>query len=266
MRQIVGDRPQMPADLDDMRAVAHEMRGQHLPDRGARARQMRDVVRETSALARPRRTWSIPCHHLAWLHPCEAEAYNTEMTDATQPGGADAGLARPRFDLTRGIAAYSAARWLPGWRASSRSIPTPISPMLSITSRSPARCGRATGCSTAWAGASRISDPWRLVRRAGGDAAGGPRFNIGSVESIDIDPAVGGGRRDPQQGRERPLPGSDGRHVCDRLCAASAPTSSSTPAASTSPTSGHGSVCCRRAQRAAAVERLFQRADPHQLR
>ena len=68
MGQIGGDRPEMPADLDDMRAVAHEMRGQHLAHRSARSRQMRDVVGK-ACTSRPRWTWSIPFIHLALVAP-----------------------------------------------------------------------------------------------------------------------------------------------------------------------------------------------------
>ena len=44
MGEIAGDRPHMPADFDDMRAVAHEVRGKDLADGGRRARQMRQVL------------------------------------------------------------------------------------------------------------------------------------------------------------------------------------------------------------------------------
>jgi hypothetical protein len=46
--------------------------------------------------------------------PLEGEAYNTEMTDATQPGGAGADWRDRAFDLTRGIAAYSGSALVDG--------------------------------------------------------------------------------------------------------------------------------------------------------
>ena len=107
MGQIVGDRPEMPADLDDMRAVAHEMRGQHLPDRRGRSGQMRDVVAQrrrrggASNVVKSIRSTSIA------LRSRTAAAYNSAMTDATQPDGADDDWRDRAFDLTRGIAAYS---------------------------------------------------------------------------------------------------------------------------------------------------------------
>jgi len=119
------------------------------------------------------------------------EAYNTEMTDATQPSGADADWRDRAFDLTRGVAAYTQ------------------SPLVAGLARVIAKHPEAN-ISNAFNHKQVASKIWArdcLFTSLGGSFAhivvlGGwygvlaamlledRRFAIGSVESIDIDPAV----------------------------------------------------------------------------
>ena len=124
--------------------------------------------------------------------PLEAEAYNTEMTDATQPGGADADWRDRAFDLTRGVAAYTQSPLVAG--------------LARIIAKHPdANISNAFNHKQV---ASKIWARDSLFASLGGRFAhivilGGwygvlaamlledPRFAIGSVESIDIDASVG---------------------------------------------------------------------------
>ena len=161
------------------------------------------------------------------------------MTDATQPGGAGADWRDCAFDLTRGIAAYCGSALVRG--------------LARVVAKHP-----DADISNAFNHKQVACKVWardRLFDSLGGSFAhivilGGwygvlaamlledRRFAIGSVESIDIDPGGGSGCEHPQQGGRRSFPGDHGRHVCDRLCGPRAPTSSSTPAASTLPICG----------------------------
>ena len=210
----------------------------------------------------------IPCCHRGLVAPLRCRSLQHGNGRCYPAGWCGRRLARPRVrPHARHRRLHAAARWSAGWRASSPSIPTPISPMLSTTSRSPARCGRATGCSTAWAAASRISSilgGWYGVLAA--MLLEDPRFAIGSVESIDIDPAVAA------------VAETLNRDAGDRFRATTADMYAidyarlgadlivNTSCEHIADLRGMARSAAEGRQRAAAVERLFQRADPHQLR
>jgi SAM-dependent methyltransferase len=123
--------------------------------------------------------------------PLQAEAYNTKMTDATQPGGAGADWRDCAFDLTRGIAAYCGSALVSG--------------LARVVAKHP-----DADISNAFNHKQVACKVWardRLFDSLGGSFGhivilGGwygvlaamlledRRFAIGSVESIDIDPTV----------------------------------------------------------------------------
>jgi hypothetical protein len=125
--------------------------------------------------------------------PLQAEAYNTEMTDATQPGGAGADWRDCAFDLTRGIAAYCGSALVSGLaRVVAKHPDADISNAFNhkqVACKVWARdclfdsLGGSFGHIVILGGWYGVLSAMLLEDR---------RFAIGSVESIDIDPAVAG--------------------------------------------------------------------------
>jgi hypothetical protein len=123
--------------------------------------------------------------------PLEAEAYNTEMTDATQPGGAGADWRDRAFDLTRGVAAYSGSDLVGGLaRVIAKHPDADISNAFNhkqVACKLWARdrlfdsLGGSFGHVIILGGWYGVLAAMLLEDR---------RFAIGSVESIDIDPSV----------------------------------------------------------------------------
>ena len=143
------------------------------------------------------------------------------MTEATRPDGADADWRDRAFDLTRGIAAYSGSSLVGG--------------LARVIAKHPeAEIANAFNHKQV---ACKIWARDRLFESLGGRFGriailGGwygvlaamlledARFEIGAIESIDIDAAVAAVAETLNSRRERPLQGGDRRHVRDRLCGA----------------------------------------------
>jgi hypothetical protein len=123
--------------------------------------------------------------------PLEVEAYNTEMTDATQPGGAGADWRDRAFDLTRGIAAYSGSGVVGGLaRVIAKHPGADISNAFNhkqVACKIWARDRLYDGLGGSYAHIAVLGG-WYGVLAA--MLLEDRRFDIGLVESIDIDPAV----------------------------------------------------------------------------
>ena len=179
----------MAADLDDMRAIAQEMRGQHLPDRCGGAGKMRQAVALVPSAAR-----GAGMHH---VHDSEFivlprhAAYNTGMSNATQPPSAD--WRENAFDLTRGIAAYSGSPLVAGL---ARVIAKhPDADIANAFNHKQVACKMwARDRLLQSSAAAAIGEIWVVGGWYGVLAAmffEDARFDIGRIHSIDIDPHVG---------------------------------------------------------------------------
>ena len=114
------------------------------------------------------------------------------MADATQPDGGDADWRDRTFDLTRGIAAYSGSGLVGGLaRVVAKHPEANISNAFNHKQVACKMWARDRLFDSLGGTFRPHRDPRRLVRRAGGDASRRPRAStIGTIESIDIDPAV----------------------------------------------------------------------------
>jgi hypothetical protein len=205
-----------------------------------------------------------PC----WEQDCvvspEIPTYKTNMMDVTQPRNAGTDCTA-NLDLTLGNCCL---RQPPSrGRAGPRHHQASKADIANAFNHKQVACKMwaLDSCSKAAAAGSRAYGFWVdgtvLPAMLFNDA----RFDIAAVDSIDIDPEVAP-VADPQPGSRRPVPGADGRYVRTRLCGRAARPDGQYELRTHSRSQRLACPASARHECAAAIERLFQRADAHQLR
>ena len=189
------------------------------------------------------------------------------MADATQPDGGDADWRDRTFDLTRGIAAYSGSRLVGG--------------LARVVAKHP-----EANISNAFNHKQVACKMWardRLFDSLGGTfrhaaILGGwygvlaamlledPRFSIGTLESIDIDPAVAVVAETLNRGANGRFRAVTADMYAIDYARLGADLVVNTSCEHIADLREWLDLLPKGHQRAAAVERLFQRAEPHQLR
>ena len=195
MRQEIGDWADVAADLDDVRAVADEMRSKHLADFRGRPRKVRQAIFDAGGsgnglqhASRSNEVWSAARECVV---SCRRAPYNSAMMDVTRSEPATNGH-DDMFDLTRGIAAYCGSQLVANLaRVIGKHPQAEIANAFNhkqVACKQWARDMLYANCGGRF-GAIWVLGGWYGVLPA--MLFDDSRFDIGTIRSIDVDPGVG---------------------------------------------------------------------------